>query len=62
LADNIYQIFLERSDQWRSEECGIRHESSTEMVTNSSILIILTYLLTYSMEQSTSWEANRFCS
>ena len=25
-------------------------------------MLILTYLLTYSMEQSTSWEANWFCS
>ena len=27
-----------------------------------SVMLILTYLLTYSMEQSPSWEANWFCS
>ena len=30
--------------------------------TEMNILQILTYLLTYSMEQSPSWEANWFCS
>jgi len=28
----------------------------------NALIVVLTYLLTYSVEQSPSWEANWFCS
>jgi hypothetical protein len=43
------------SDAWVRQDTVIRTEWSA-----TAIMILITYLLTYSMEQSPFWEANRF--
>ena len=64
--DSLHSVFIQRL-QWRFEWPPLGQPRTEEVVIFCSRhwqfpYNLLTYLLTYSMEQSPSWEANRFAA